>query len=304
MSNRYNPSQASVVDQDARNMATLRNGVAALSTEINAIWAAIDTGTIGITAAGQDVDSLALGGGACSIDWGTSPGTTLNFSVFGGRLLKGQTVITVAPATVSLAASATNYIEVDSTGTVFRTTSGFTVGRCQLYIVVTGASTFTAASVTNAKVLLDVSANAATTGVMLSTAAATKEIPSQLGGIAATTSFFVSAPAYAAVLAAAVFVNGTTIATDAANIWSFAIKNRGAAGAGTTDMLDTSATNSTNSTGGSALTAKSGRPLALNGTPANLITAANDTLEIIVTKAAAATAITAASLRLDFAFAG
>jgi hypothetical protein len=70
----------------------------------------------------------------------TSGGLTWGY--YGGTALVGGTPTQIANGTVTLTASAMNYIEADpSTGTVSINTTGFTSGRTRLYQVVVGAST-------------------------------------------------------------------------------------------------------------------------------------------------------------------
>ena len=72
-----------------------------------------------------------------------STSSALTWGYYGGTLLVSGTPTTIANGTVALSASATNYVEVDASGTVSRNTTAFTVGSTPLYTVVTGASTVT-----------------------------------------------------------------------------------------------------------------------------------------------------------------
>jgi hypothetical protein len=68
----------------------------------------------------------------------------LTWGYFGGTVSISGTPTQIANGTVTLAASATNYVEVDpATGAVSVNQTGFTSGRMALYQVVTGASTVT-----------------------------------------------------------------------------------------------------------------------------------------------------------------
>jgi hypothetical protein len=70
----------------------------------------------------------------------TSGGLTWGY--YGGTAMIGGTPTPIANGTITLAASATNYVEAEpSTGAVSSNTTGFTAGRTRLYQVVTGAST-------------------------------------------------------------------------------------------------------------------------------------------------------------------
>lgn len=85
------------------------------------------------------------------------------------------------------------------------------------------------------------------------------------------------------------FVVGTTVATDAANIWTIGAINKGQAGAGTAVIADiANALNSNNSTGGAAFTANTPRALTLTGVAADMVVAANDVIEVTLTKASSA----------------
>jgi hypothetical protein len=68
----------------------------------------------------------------------------LIWAFYGGQMWVGGVYTLIANGTLTLAASATNYVEFDSTtGVVSSNTTAFTVGRVLLYRVVTGASTIT-----------------------------------------------------------------------------------------------------------------------------------------------------------------
>jgi hypothetical protein len=297
MPDHFDATSSSTIDRDNRLMAAA--GIP-MSQTLNDLYAQILAGNIGITSDARDVDSLALNGGS----FGYDPSTTaaLNFGLRSGRVVVGQTIKAVAASVTALAASNTNYVELDGTGagSVSSNTAGFTVGRVPLYIVVTGVSAIS--TWTNVKTLLRASTPGVIPGVMLTTAAATKEISSQLGTISATTSFLIRTPSVAAVLAAVSLANSTAFATDNTNYWSIGLQNKGPAGTGVVDMLNTGAVNTTQVTGGSAITANVARVLTLNGTAGNLITAANDVLQLTLTKVGAPANLTLAEVGLDFSF--
>lgn len=298
MSKRYSDSQATVVDSDNRNMKAA--GIA-MSDEIDSIWSTIDSGNIGVTADAGDVDSLALGGGNFTRDKATYPGTTLTFGWEASRIFNGLSLVTVSAGSLALAASDTNYVEVDVNGNVTTNNSGFTAGRRPLWIVTTGVSSYADNQVVSVKALLFVLA--ALTGGQLSTAGRTKEITAQLGAsIAATASFYLVSPNVAATLLAARLVNSTAFATSDTDYWTFALANLGPAGTGTTAMLAAGATSTTKTTGGSLLAVGIARSLALNATGANLVTAAGDVLQLTLTKTGSPAALTLSALALDFGF--
>lgn len=301
MSDHFSPSQASIIDRDNRQMALAGINLSAI---LNDIYAQLGTGPIGIQSNNADIDSIALGGGAFTRDKNTSDGSTLNFSWNASRFDNGMSLVTVVAGTITLAASLTNYIEVNRAGVVSSNTSGFTTGRLPLWTVLTGSGSYTDANVVSQKPLLCLIGSNGVIGAMLSTPGQTKELNSQFGAIAATATFLMVAPNVAATLAAANFVNSSAVAQSDTNYWTWAITNLGAAGVGSTPMLDTSATNTTKLTGGSALSANVKRTLALNGTSGNLNTNANDVLQITITMTGAPTALAEAMLRLDFTFQG
>jgi hypothetical protein len=71
----------------------------------------------------------------------------LTWGYYGGCLLAAGAVVTVANGTVTLTASATNYVEANATtGAVTVNTSSFTGGKVPLYEIVTGASSVTSYS--------------------------------------------------------------------------------------------------------------------------------------------------------------
>lgn len=68
----------------------------------------------------------------------------LSLRVRGGVILDSSAGFTNAPnATLTLTASTTNFVEIDSNGAVTTNTTGFTAGRTHLYTVVTGATVVT-----------------------------------------------------------------------------------------------------------------------------------------------------------------
>lgn len=69
--------------------------------------------------------------------------TALTWGYYGGKVLIGGTITSIANGTVALTASTTNYVEASNAGAVSKNTTGFTAGSIPLYTVVTGASTIT-----------------------------------------------------------------------------------------------------------------------------------------------------------------
>ncbi len=65
----------------------------------------------------------------------------LTWGYYGGMVNLSGVNTAIANGTLTLTASATNYVEFDSTGAVTANTTGFTTGRLPLYSIVTGATT-------------------------------------------------------------------------------------------------------------------------------------------------------------------
>jgi hypothetical protein len=129
-------------------------------------------------------------------------------------------------------------------------------------------------------------------------ATANRQVPVPLGAVAATTAYGFQFPSIAGTLVAAYISVQTTHATHSDNHWSFTLVNKGAAGAGTTDMIIASAVNSTDAELGAAITAYIPRSLSVHGTAANLAFAANDYGLFTATKAASAVSLVGAHLLL------
>jgi len=124
--------------------------------------------------------------------------------------------------------------------------------------------------------------NLQVTSASLSAVAGQKQVNSIVGTIptaAGTTGISLIAPA-TGTLTAAKFVAKDALSAHDTNYLSFAIVNKGQAGAGTTAMLAATAANSTKVTGGTALAAYTTRGLTLHGTAGNLAVVAGDCLEV------------------------
>jgi hypothetical protein len=297
MGNYYTNSQYNAMNQDNRQMAAI--GLP-MSGELEDIRDALATGAIGIQSNAWDVDSLALGGGAFSLN--TSGNAGLNFAYFGGRFFNGMTMVSVAAGSVALAASATNYVELDRSGAVYTQTTGWTSGRMPLYQVTTSSTAIIAA--TSYKPLLSLLGPASVTGTMLSSAAALR---SKEQTVALSTITFVAPPVFAPCtgkLTAANLVAASAVATSDANNWTASITNLGAAGVGTQQLLSPSAANSTKATGGSAIVADVPRALTLTTliTGNELNVNLNDVLVVTYTATGTPTAVPQLTLKMDFTF--
>lgn len=115
-----------------------------------------------------------------------------------------------------------------------------------------------------------------------------------------TTEILLIAPAAGSlILAKVVFKDALT--QHAANYLSFAIVNKGQAGAGSTAMLAATDANTTKTSTGTAIGAYTPRTLALHGTPANLVVAAGDCLAIqFISAATLANTLTEGNVKLVF----
>lgn len=69
--------------------------------------------------------------------------TGLTWGYYGGYLSVSGTPTAIANGTVALTASATNYVESTTAGSVSKNTTAFTSGRIPLYVIVTGTATVT-----------------------------------------------------------------------------------------------------------------------------------------------------------------
>jgi hypothetical protein len=67
----------------------------------------------------------------------------LSWAYYGGTMLVDGVLTDIANGTVTLTASATNYIEATRAGVVSKNTTGFTAGRIPLYVVTTNTTTVT-----------------------------------------------------------------------------------------------------------------------------------------------------------------
>lgn len=268
MADRYNETLLATMDRDARAMyaAGTRLGV-----ELNAIWAAISAGSVGITSAAADVDAVALANVVARRDKDTAPGTTLLFAWKAFRVHTAKQHLAVAAGSFLLTASATNYVEVDLvTGTVSRNTAGFTAGRFPLWTIAAGATSYTDASVVGYATPYTGLPPAAIDGTMLSTPGKTKEIDDQLGTIATAagaTAFNLIVPSSIAAgskLTSVRFVTKDGLAASDTNYITFGLINKGANGALGQILADAANNaNSTKLTGGTALSAYVPRGLVL-----------------------------------------
>jgi hypothetical protein len=287
-------SQQNAVNAGSRTFQPLYDAGGGLGQLLNDIITEISGGEIGIKSLAADVDSVTLNGGAIGYDADNTTG--LVFANKSGRVYFGGSLIAVSAGTIALAASQTNYVEVDKTGTVYTNTSAFTAGRCPLYTVLTGSSAIT--TVTNSKTVLFAPGPATITGTQLSTTASKRSVSKDIASISATQSFIFLAPC-TGTLSAARFVSAVSITQSDTNYWSFGMVNKSNSNAA---MLDTGADNSTKVTGGAAQTGYTPRVLVNSATGGNLIVNENDVIEVTITMTAAPTTMTEGSFKFDFAF--
>jgi len=281
MSDRFSWDQKLIIDRDNRNMADPANNIP-MGTELNAIWAAIDQGAIGITANPYDVDAVARAGGVFSHNEGSTSGLT--WAHRGGQVLFGQTVVTVAAGTVTLTASAVNYVEVDSAGVVSTHTSpaAFTAGKVPLYKITCGSAAISLKE--NCRVLLVGNHAGVVVGAMLSTAGKTKTLPFRLGTLTkdtVDTYLLVIAPNFAGTFSGVRLAVKTAVPKNDTDYWTITCVNKSNSDKA---MLAASPDNTTMNTGGFPLVAYTAKPLNLHGTAGNLVTAALDCLLFKITR--------------------
>lgn len=284
-------TQTTALNQAARSFSSVYSG--GLGQLIQDIIVEFSAGSVGIRANAWDVDSLAADGGAFSRDETNTTGLT--FAYFAGRVYNGSSIVSVAAGTVTLSPSTTNYVEVDSAGTVSVNTSGFTATSMPLYQIATGSSAIT--TVINKKTFL---VNLASlTGARLTTTAKTKTIEIPLGAIAATSSFLFVAP-HACTITGISLANTAAIAGNDTDYWTASAVNKGPSGSGTTALLAATDPNTTKATGGTSISAYINRDFTLHATSANLDLAAGDVCVFTLTKTASATALAGAVLRVNY----
>lgn len=73
----------------------------------------------------------------------TSTTNLLTWGYYGGHMIVGTTLTTIAAGTIALTASATNYIESNQSGTISTNTTSFTAGSIPLYQVTTNTTGIT-----------------------------------------------------------------------------------------------------------------------------------------------------------------
>jgi hypothetical protein len=303
-------AQKNALNSGNPNALALAAGVGDL---IDSLLEAVASGNLGITSFSWDVNNLAgapiANGGAtnpngselyCAYDADNTTGLDLGY--FGGLLWDGDQFVTIAQDVISLSASQTNYVEAAPNGAVSANTSGFTAGSVPLFVVVTGSSSIT--SVRPVKPLLRCFPSGGLPGSQLSTAQKTKQIAILKGTLSATGTIKIPCPSAAATLTRLAVAVDTTITTSDTNYWTFSAVNKGATGSGSTAVLDASDTNTTKATGGSGITNFVERALSLSGTPANLITAANDLLVLSATKASSAADLVSLLVIAEFTIGG
>jgi len=76
-------------------------------------------------------------------DFAVVTGTDLNVTVQQGRIRNDNVITNVAAHSLAVSDNATNYIELDTTGTSYKNTIGFTSGRIPLATVVTASGAIT-----------------------------------------------------------------------------------------------------------------------------------------------------------------
>jgi hypothetical protein len=126
---------------------------------------------------------------------------------------------------------------------------------------------------------------ASVTGAMATATLRAKQVTSAIPTVptaAGTTEVLLIAPG-AGTLSVARVAFKDALVQHATNIVTFALVNKGAAGAGSTAMLAATDANTTKTSTGTAITAYGSRALTLHGTAGNLVVAAGDVLALQIT---------------------
>ncbi|QOV90893.1 hypothetical protein [Humisphaera borealis] len=282
-----NSTQIAALDKDNRQFNLLTGTL--FSDFVQDMLDGLEAGTVGSTANGYDLNAVAPADTWCAQNADTTTGLTLGYRA--GKVRFGNTLVSVSAGTIALSSSTTNYVEVDSAGTVSKNTSAFTATRIPLFTVVTGGSTIT--TVTPAVYARFGLSTGSITGTLASTAMQTKSLVIPLGTIATSagsTKFCIPVPSVgsAAQISRVSFVNAADLATSDTNYATFGLVNKGAAGTGTQAIVNiATAANSTKVTGGALLADYVARDLTLAtlsiGTERDVAT--GDTLEFTITVA-------------------
>lgn len=263
-------AEKSAIDRDNRQYNTA-TGLSFSDLLQEQVLDPIENAAVGINADARDVNGIALPGIVVTRDTTTGPGTSLVFAWRTFKYWKNAATLVVASAgSLTLSASATNYVELDvPTGVVSFNTSGFTANRYPLFQVTTGAGSYTDNNVVQQSTPYTLFGPGGVNGTLLSAAGQTKELSAQLGTIATAAGaneFLVSVPSSIAAgskLTKARFVTKDALTASDTNYVKFGLVNK-QTGAGTQVLVDdTLAANSTKVTGGSALVAYAGRDLTL-----------------------------------------
>lgn len=131
------------------------SGVLAVNVDDSTVE--INADTVRVKAAGITNNELGLG--SVDVDnlsdlrvTDTVGGITIDYAA--GTLRNDNTIVSISASTLALTDDATNYVEVDSAGTVSANTSAFTTGRVPLAEVVTASGDIS--SVTDKRAWLDI----------------------------------------------------------------------------------------------------------------------------------------------------
>lgn len=121
-----------------------------------------------------------------------------------------------------------------------------------------------------------------------------QQIVVPLGAVSATTSWIVAIPDFAGTIDEVLLATKDAVTANDTNYWTFALTNKGQAGAGSTTI----ATRHTKATGGLGMAAYTHYDVTVN--TANNAVVAEDVLLFTATKAASATALAEAVLVLNY----
>lgn len=116
----------------------------------------------------------------------------------------------------------------------------------------------------------------------------TQQVALNLGDVSATADFILPGFEKNVTVSAVKIGAGTAVTANDTNYWTISLQNKGAAGTGTTELMDTTSdANTTKATGGSGLTANVFASFGVNSS--NTDVDAGHALKLTLTKAASAT---------------
>jgi hypothetical protein len=127
----------------------------------------------------------------------------------------------------------------------------------------------------------------------------TQQVSFNLGDVAATADFILPGFEKNITVLAVKVGTGTTVTADDTNYWTISVQDKGAAGTGTDEVMDTTSdANTTKATGGQGLTANVFASFAVNSANADIT--AGYALKLTLTKVASATTLDGANVIVQY----